>query len=158
MGDHQSALKEIDAGLALEPDNPILPIFRSQVLFRQGETDAALSSARRTLGTNPHLEGLRPFLALLLAFQKRAAEAREQLTPIALERARADHDVAYWAASAYALLDEKEAAMKWLKRSIALGMENRNLFETDPTLAGLHEEHEFKEIMDRISTARVPTT
>ena len=88
---------------------------------------------------------------MLLASQKRAAEAREQLSPTALERARADYDIAYWTAAAYSLLAETAAALKWLELSIDLGMENRRLFETDPAFEGLRDEDKFKELMDRIS-------
>lgn len=157
MGDHERGLREIDAGLVLEPDNPLLSVFRSQVLFRQGEVEAAVSSAMTTLDQNPHLEGLRPFLAMLLAAQDKPAEAREQLSPTALERARADHDIAYWTASAFSLLGERDAAMEWVKQSIDLGMENRKLFEADPAFEGLRDESKFKGLMDRISNMEVIT-
>ena len=89
---------------------------------------------------------------MLLATQNKPAETREQLSSEALKCSRADPDISYWTASAYALLGDKEAALEWLERTIDLGFENRELFENDPTLASLYHEDGFKGLMERIAT------
>jgi hypothetical protein len=76
------------------------------------------------------------------------AELSEQV----LESAAADHDIAYWTASVYALENNSEEAFKWLERAIELGNENRKWFETDSNWASLRDDSRFKELMERIGT------
>ena len=64
--------------------------------------------------------------------------------------ADADHDVAYWLATSYAMLEERDEAFRWLERAIKLGNENRPWFESDPNWEGLREDARFGELMSAI--------
>jgi len=64
--------------------------------------------------------------------------------------AYADYDIAYWTASAYALLGEKDAAFEWLERAVKLGIEDRVWLENDKTLDSLRDDKRFAELMQSI--------
>ena len=64
--------------------------------------------------------------------------------------ARANFDVAYWVASAYAMLGDADEAFEWLGRAIDVGNENRRWFESDPHWEPLREDPRFAELMGRI--------
>jgi len=57
----------------------------------------------------------------------------------------------YAVASVYALEGEQDEAFEWLDRSVALGNENKPLFENDPNLAGVRGDARFGELMRRIT-------
>lgn len=59
------------------------------------------------------------------------------------------HHTAYYIACAYALLNEAEPAMEWLKRSAGDGYSNYLWFERDPNLASLRGTPEFAAFLQR---------
>jgi len=72
-----------------------------------------------------------------------------------LRNAAVDPDIAYAVASVYALEGERDEAFEWLERSIALGNENKPLFEHDPNLVSVREDSRFGELMRRITRGQV---
>jgi tetratricopeptide (TPR) repeat protein len=102
------------------------------------------------LEQNPKMDGIRPLIAVFLAHQGRHDEARAQLTQEAIGLAKADHDMAYWLATAYSQLGEKDLAFKWLERAIKLGNENRPFFEVDKNLEPIRHDPRFDELMSKI--------
>ena len=89
--------------------------------------------------------------ALFLARQGKHEEARAQLTEEARGLAKADHDMAYWMASAYAQLGEIDEAFKWLERAIKLGNENQARgLKHDEMLAPMQQDPRFEELMNKI--------
>ncbi len=154
MGDNERAIKELDRGSAVEPDHPFLKFFRAQILFYHGAIDEGTTILRELLAANPHLEGIRPLLAMLLAAGGKSEEAYQSLTEKTLSAARADCDIAYWTASAYALLGEKESALEWLEHSIRIGFEDRTWMEKDKSLTILKDDPRFAAQMEGISNNR----
>jgi tetratricopeptide (TPR) repeat protein len=150
MGDNERALAELDRTEQIEPEHPLIKIFRARILFYHGEVQEAVAQMRDVLAKNPHLEGMRPILGILLASQGERDEAREQLTPRALQMAEADFDMAYWTASTYSLLGEKDEAIRWLEQAINLGNENREWFDRDRNWDSLRDDARFIELMRRI--------
>ena len=47
---------------------------------------------------------------------------------------------------------ERDAALKWLRRAIELGNENKPWFEHDKNWDSLHDDPEFQTIVDSINT------
>ena len=152
QGNNVRALQELDNGAAVEPNHPLIKIFRARILYYHGETDTAIRIMRETLAHHPHLEGMRLILALMLAAEGNDTAARAQITTRALQMAQADHDMAYWAASAFSQLHEKETALDWLELAIRLGNENKGWFDRDRNLDNLRNEPRFQELMRQIST------
>jgi serine/threonine protein kinase/tetratricopeptide (TPR) repeat protein len=154
QGDNERALKELDCGAVVEPNHPFLKFFRAQILYYKGEVEEAARILKKVLAENPHLEGMRPLLAVFLAAQNKFAAARKNLSERVLKMAYADYDIAYWVASAYALLGEKDAAFEWLERAIKLGIEDLNWLETDKTLDSLRGDKRYAQLLEHIISQR----
>ncbi len=151
---YEDALLELDQGTAMEPDHPLIKTFRACVLYYRGEIDSATRILRQVLQRHPQMDGIRPILAIFLSAQGKYQEANEQLSPKVLEVAAADHDIAYWTASAYALQGRREEAIEWLRTAIKLGNENYLWFKTDSNWSSLRNDRSFKELIQQITTRR----
>lgn len=148
--DYETALKELDKGVRAEPNHPMLKIFRSGVYYYQGKIDESIALIFQVLEEHPDMDGIRPLAAEYLAGAGRFDEARAQLTEDALALSRADHDMAYWVASTYALLGEKDLAFKWLNKAVRLGNQNKPYFETDQNLESLRDDTRFTDILAKM--------
>ncbi len=157
MRDYERALKEIEAGEKAEPDHPMLKIFRSGVYYYRGDVQDAIELINTVLDENPKMDGIRPLLALYHAGAGDREASLAQLTDDALKVSEADHDMAYWVASTYAVLGEKDLAFKWLNKAIKLGNENKPHFEKDRSLDSLRDDPRFAEAMARIDANKADT-
>src|SRR5438045_4676762 len=86
----ETALAELDKGAKVEPNHPMLKIFRSGVYYYQGKFDEANDLIASVLKEHPRMDGIRPLAAEFLAGSGRFDEAKAQLTEDALALARAD--------------------------------------------------------------------
>lgn len=150
QGNYEKALEELDAGAKLEPNHPLVKIFRAFVVFYQGKTDEAVALIREVLEKNVKMEGIRPVLGTFLAWQGKTEEALAQLTDESKALAKSDHDMAYWLAQAYSVLHQKDDAFKWLERAIKLGNENKAWFEKDKCLEFIRQDEHFADLMAKI--------
>lgn len=151
---YDEAIKELDRGSAIEPDHPLIKTFRARILYYRGEVETALGLLREVLEKNPDLDGVRPIYAMCLSKLGDHDAARKELSERVLEVADADHDIAYWTASVYALEGEREEAFRWLERAIDLGNENRSWFETDPNWETLRDDERFQELMRKTDVSK----
>lgn len=149
-GDYGRALAEIEKGEKVEPDHPMLKIFRATTYYFQGRVDDAIRMMSEVLEKHPEMDGIRPLYAEFLAGSGRFDEARTQLTDDALNAARSDHDTAFWVASTYALLGEKDLAFKWLNKAVKLGNENRPHYEHSRNLDSIRDDPRFAELMAKL--------
>jgi serine/threonine protein kinase/tetratricopeptide (TPR) repeat protein len=147
---YDEALAELDAGAAMEPDHPLIRTFRARALYYRGEPVKAAEILEQVLEQHPQLDGIRPIYATFLSALGWHDEARAQITDEVIKTADTDHDVAYWLASAYALEGEREKALKWLRRAIELGNENKPWFERDKNWDSLRNDPEYQRIVDSI--------
>jgi serine/threonine protein kinase/Flp pilus assembly protein TadD len=150
---YEEALHELDLGAEMEPDHPVMKTIRARVLFYRGEVDAATRILEQLLERHPKMDGIRPVLAICLSAQGKHELANQQLTERVKVAAAADHDIAYWLASAYLLQGRQVLALKWLENAINLGNENYRWFESDPNWTDLHNDPRFKELMQGIKTS-----
>ena len=116
LGHYEEALQELDQGAKLEPDHPLIQAIRARVLFYRGEVDSATRIMEQLLERHPKMEGVRPMLAICLSAQGKHELAAKQLTDRVKVAAAADHDIAYWLASAYLLQGRQVLALEWLER------------------------------------------
>jgi len=147
---YDEAERELDLGAALEPEHPMIKVFRARVLYYRGEIDAAVQVLQQVLQRHPQMDGMRPILAICLSAQGQHTRANEQLTPKVRLVAEADYDISYWLASAYLLQGRQVEALRWLETAISLGNENYKWFESDPNWTDMHEDPRFVELMNRI--------
>lgn len=149
-GLYDEAMRELDKGAAVEPNHPMIRIFRSVILFYRGDKEEGIKLMEAVLEENKGMDGMRSLYAIYLANVGRHAEARAQLTEQARGLAKADHDMAYWMASANAQLGEIDEAFYWMERAIKLGNENKPWYENDKCLAPLRQDPRFAEILSKI--------
>jgi len=149
------ALLELEQGARVEPNHPLIRTFQAVVLGRSGDRAEAVRILTEVLDEHPTMDGIRPLLAQQLIKQGDAEAARAQLNERVREAADADHDIAYWLATTYAMLGDREDALHWLDRAIELGNENRTWFESDPNWETLREEPRFVALMRRIEAAQL---
>jgi len=150
QGRYEDALAELDQGAELEPDHPLLQTFRARVLYYRGEIDAATRILEQLLERHPKMDGMRPILATCLSAQGKHELANKQINERVKAAAAADHDIAYWLASAYLLQGRQVLALQWLQKAIELGNENYLWFESDPNWADLHDDPRFKDMMSKV--------
>ncbi len=158
---YEEALHELDQGAEMEPDHPLIKTIRAQVLYYRGEVDSATRIMEQLLERHPKMEGIRAMLAICLSAQGKHELADKQLTERVKVAAAADHDIAYWLASAYLLQGRQVLALEWLEKAIKLGNQNYRWFESDPNWSDLHGDPRFEELMQRVRTSlqkRVETT
>ncbi len=157
QGRVEDALAELEIGARKEPDHPLIKTFRAVAIQRQGDAAAAAQMLREVINAHPQMDGIRPLLAHALVRAGDREAARAELTERVRDAAAADHDVAYWLGSAYALLDEKDDAFRWLERAVQLGNGNRPWFESDPKLESIRDDARFEELLKRIDAAAPQT-
>jgi serine/threonine-protein kinase len=126
-------------------------MFRAITMYYSGQVDAACDLLREVLEQNPNLHGVRPFLAMCLSALGEHEAARAELNEDVKRNAAVDPDVAYAVASVYALEGEPDQAFEWLQRSVALGNENKPLFENDPNLIAVRNDPRFAELIRKIT-------
>jgi serine/threonine-protein kinase len=153
-GQYEKALDEIEKGERVEPDHPMLKIFRATAYYFQGRIDDALKLMEDVFEDHPEMHGIRPLYAEFLAGAGRVDDARAQLTDDALSAARSDHDTAFWVGSTYSLLGEKDLAFKWLNKAVKLGNENRPHFEHSKNLDPIRDDPRFAELMAKIGSSK----
>jgi tetratricopeptide (TPR) repeat protein len=145
--EYDQAIAELEKGEKVEPDHPMLKIFRSGAYYYRGDKEMAIDLMGKVIAEHPEMDGIRPLFAVYLAGAGRRDDALAQLTDEALAISRADHDMAYWVASTYSILGEKELAFKWLGKAIKLGNQNWPHFEKDRSLDPLRDDPRFAELM-----------
>ena len=150
-GKFPDAQRELDRAASVEPNNPLLRMFRAVTMYYTGQVDEATNLLREVLTQNPNLHGVRPFLAMCLSAKGEHQAARAELNEDVRRNAAVDPDIAYALASVYALEDARDEAFEWLQRSVALGNENKPLFEHDPNLKALRQDVRFGELIHGIT-------
>jgi len=154
QGRYEEALDELDQGAELEPEHPMIKVFRARVLYYRGEIDAATRILQMVLQRHPQMDGMRPILAICMSAQGQHTKANEQLTHKVRLVAEADYDISYWLASAYLLQGRQVEALRWLETAIGLGNENVPWFESDPNWTDMHSDPRFIELMSNIKNHR----
>jgi len=148
MGRYGDALEEMEKGRALEPEHPLLRIFLATALFNLGRIDEAQAMLEDVLRQNPHFDAAQPLLAWCLSAKGIHGAARLLITDRVKEVANADHDIAFWLASFYAMEGMTEESLEWIRRAVSLGNENFPLFEKSPKLDGIRKDPRFVTLMD----------
>lgn len=152
QGDLAGGVPFYQKALSMEPQNPML-------MLMMGVTPGRVLPADEITPILEQLEPLVPYSIfgrvgrfMRLALEGKTEEAKEAGgNEVLQQEARWDEHAAWWMASSYALIDEKEQAMDWLQISINLGNFNYPfLNEYDPFLENLRGEERFRKMMAEI--------
>src|SRR5258708_6784432 len=150
-GKTEEAMRELDRAASVEPNNPLLRMFRAITMYYGGQFDAARDLLRGVVAQNPNLHRVRAFLAVGLSGLGEHEAASAELNEDVKRNAAVDPDIAYAVASVYALEGERDEAFEWLQRSVALGNENKPLFEHVPNLASIRDDERFREVIRKVT-------
>ena len=147
QGRYDDELFELDRGATIEPNHPLLKVFRAQVLMVSGDLEIASELFRDVLISRTDMNGIRPLYAQCLSARGDHEAARAQLTERVREMALLDHDVSYWLGGAYAMEGEHDEALTWLRKAIDLGNEAAEWFESNPAWQSLHDDERFTTLL-----------
>jgi serine/threonine-protein kinase len=150
QGRFAEAVAEIDRGRASEPEHPLLKTFLAIALFNQGIVDDAQALLEDVLRQNPHFDGVLPLVAWCLSAKGQHEAARALVSERVRTVATADHDIALWLASFYAMEQMREQALEWLRLAVRIGNENYPLIARTPKLDALRADPRFAEILDEL--------
>jgi serine/threonine protein kinase/tetratricopeptide (TPR) repeat protein len=150
QGRFDEAVAEIEKGRAAEPEHPLLKTFLAVALFNQGMVGDAQALVEDVLRQNPHFDGILPLLGWCLSARGQHEQARALVTDRVREIATADHDIAFWLASFYAMEGMTEDALEWVRLAVRIGNENYPLFASTPKLAPLRSDPRFTELLEEL--------
>lgn len=145
---YEEAIAELERARSLEPDHPLVKTFLAVAYFNQGRVEEAQMLVEEVLRQHPHLDGVQPVLAWCLSAQGQHEEARALVTERVKETGRADHDIAFWLASFYAMENLPDEALEWGRLSVRLGNENYPLFAASKKLDNLRGNPLFGEFLE----------
>jgi TolB-like protein/Flp pilus assembly protein TadD len=150
QGRFERAVAEIERGRQAEPEHPLLKTFLAVALFNQGMVDDALALFEDVLRQNPHFDGVLPLIAWCRSARGEHEAARALVTERVKQVATADHDIALWLASLYAMEGMREEALAWLQLAVRIGNENYPLIARTPKLDALRGDPRFVEILEEL--------
>jgi serine/threonine protein kinase/tetratricopeptide (TPR) repeat protein len=150
QGRFDEAVAEIERGRAAEPEHPLLKTFLAVALFNQGMVDDAQALVEDVLRQNPHFDGILPLLAWCMSARGQHEQARALVTDRVREIATADHDIAFWLASFYAMEGMTDDALEWARLAVRIGNENYPLFARTPKLDALRTDPRFTELLEEL--------
>jgi tetratricopeptide (TPR) repeat protein len=139
---------EFEKGLATEPQHTGLMTFLAETLYHKGDIERAMQLLSDALAFNPNVQSTRMFMAMCLSQTGQPDKAKELLDENVIAFAEADGDGAYWLGALYALLGEKDDAVKWLHHAIQVGYENYPWFIVDHNLDSLRQDPQFHQMME----------
>ncbi len=149
-GKYQEAF-QIFNSTPLEQNPSLLAFYTSNALFRLGRNEEASALIERFLKDYPKDEGgaVTSVNAMMLAQAGKRGEAEETIQR-ALEIGRSYahfHHTSYNIASAYALMNQPDQALKWLQVTADEGFPCYPLFENDANLDSLRKNAKFVSFM-----------
>jgi serine/threonine-protein kinase len=145
--EYDKAIAEFEKARAVEPEHPLIKTFLALTWFNQGRIDQCQQMVEEVLRQHPHFDALQVLRAWCLSRRGRHAEARALVTEHVKEIAAADHDVAIWLASFYAMENMRDEAVEWVRKAINLGNENYPLFADNTRLDNLRCDLRFIDLM-----------
>ena len=122
-------------------------------LFSLGRREEASAALEQFLKENPQdNRGLATGLQALIAASMGHQGVAEEKIELAIQKGRGFghfHHTAYHIASAYALMNKPDQALKWLDSAATEGFPCYPLFESDPNLNNLRQDARFTDFMSK---------
>lgn len=148
--EYDRAIAEFEKARAVEPNHPLIRTFMTITFFNMGDIDRCQATAEEVLRQHPHFEPLQIVLAWCLSSRGQHDEARALITEQVKETAAADHDIAMWLASFYAMENQRDEAIDWIKKAISLGNENYPLIADNNRFDNLRCDLRFVDLMNEL--------
>jgi eukaryotic-like serine/threonine-protein kinase len=147
-GKGEEAEQEMRQLVAANPGQFKALAYFGGILYYQGKLDEAQAILERSLQLSREVDDDAP--RMMAAFVYASRHQREKIAPRLLQYHPAqlvDGDGAYWLAGIYALLGDRQHALDWLKRAVALGNVNYPWFEREKNFDSLRGDPEYQAIM-----------
>jgi len=138
----------------LRPDDIAVPLggfIVVETYVQAGRLQDAAAVAKSMAERDPSGPFTKMALSLTAALEGRTADARDSLSDDVLTVARADLQYSSWVAELYALLNDRDAALDWLRHSIEKGFVNYPFFAVhDQLIRNLHGDLRFTTLMNEL--------
>ena len=141
------AAGELEKGLALEPQHPLLRTSLGYQQLRMGNLPAAIRILEEVADGDASVRIAVPTLALCYLQTGDRPRAAALLTDETLTAAEADSEMAYRLATYFAVDGDAGEALHWLRRAIYLGNENYPWFSRNPAWNKLRANSDFARIL-----------
>ncbi len=142
------AWREVEKGLALEPNHPLLLTTQAYLYFREGRYQEATYALETVLNLDPYRRLAYPTLAMCYIRNGERSKAASLITDELLAAAVADCEMAYRLAT-YCVVEENfTEAFHWLRKAIYLGNQNYPWILQNPVWSPLKSHREFKMILE----------
>ncbi|MEO6725405.1 MAG: protein kinase [Blastocatellia bacterium] len=148
--EYDLAIKEFEKARAVEPDHPLIKTFQAVTYFNMGRVDDCQRLVEEVMHHHSHFEPLQVLLGWCLSAQGEHDKALAVITDQVKATAAADHDVAVWLASLYAMENKRDDAVQWLQKAVSLGNENYPLFADNNRLDNLRCDLRFVDLMNAL--------
>jgi eukaryotic-like serine/threonine-protein kinase len=147
-GKANEAEQEMRPVVAKNPDQFKALAYLGGMLYYEGKLDEAELNLDRAvlLGRDSGDDSARMLAAFLYASRQQRGKIDPRLFRYRPEQV-IDGDQAYWLGGIYALLGDRQSALDWLKRTVALGDVNYPWFERDKNYDSLRADPEYQTIM-----------
>jgi TolB-like protein/tetratricopeptide (TPR) repeat protein len=148
LGKAHEAEQEMRQVVAKNPDQYKALAYFGGMLYYQGKLDEAEPNLERAvlLARDSDDETPRMLAAFLYASRNQREKIDRRLFQYRPEQV-SDGDTAYWLGGIYALLGDRQHAVAWLQRTVALGDVNYPWFQRDKNYDNLRTDPEYQTIM-----------
>ena len=148
--EYARAVAEIEKGLAVEPEHPLLRAYNAVISFLRGDSQHAIDQLEDILEKTPAIHSYRIFLAFAYQAIGERERAFELIDDKVLASARADQDIAYWLGSLYAASGKADEALEWLNLAISMGNENYPWFAVNPLWEPIKDDPRYIEVLEKL--------
>ena len=148
--EYDEALAAFAEARAVEPDHPLIKTFLAVTCFNMGRIDDCQQLVDEVLEQHPHFEPIHILRGWCYSARGEHEKALAVITEQVRETAAADHDIAVWMASLYAMEMHRDEAIEWIRRAISLGNENYPMFADNNRLDNLRGDLRFVELMNEL--------
>jgi serine/threonine protein kinase/tetratricopeptide (TPR) repeat protein len=147
-GKAEDAEGEMRSVVAANPDQFKALAYLGMVLYYGGKLDEAEARLDRAVALGHDSEDDTPRLLAAFLYASRGQKAKIDFRVLQYRPEQIiDGDGAYWLGGIHALLGDRQTALDWLKRTVALGDVNYPWFERDKNYDTLRANPEYQTIM-----------
>lgn len=148
--EYSEALAAFAEARAVEPDHPLIKTFLAVTYFTMGRIDDCQRLVDEVTALHPHFEPIHILRGWCHSARGEHDKALSVITQQVRETAEADHDIAVWMASLYAMEMQRDEAIRWVRRAVSLGNENYPMFADNNRLDNLRGDLRFVELMNEL--------
>jgi tetratricopeptide (TPR) repeat protein len=135
----------------MEPDSLLAKCYIAQLLLWNNQIDEANKFIDQFVKDASGHMLTQLILFLKYSFEKKKEEAYTIFNENIEEIAWNDFHLPWYVAECFALLDDKDKAIKWLEHAVDRSFINYHLFmDLDPFLENIRREERFKKLMERV--------